>query len=67
MNGNLNKKRTSQFTIDLPDDMIQEFLEIGRKRGISVRQQIRFVFRDISRRQDLSTNSDPFTRKEHAK
>ena len=41
--------RRSQVTVELPDELIDELLEIGKLRNVSVRQQIREVFAQISR------------------
>ena len=49
-------RKQSKVTFDIPDDIVIELLEWGKVRGISVRQQIRQVFKDIYRSRGYSAN-----------
>jgi hypothetical protein len=41
-------KGRSKATFDLPDELIQELVLLGKKRHISVRQFIRMTLEDIA-------------------
>ena len=44
-----SKRKRTPFTIDLPDQLVAELLQVGVCRNVSVRQQIREAFNQISR------------------
>jgi hypothetical protein len=47
MRANLNKRK-SKVTFDIPDDLIQELVLLGRKQSVSVRQFIRLAIQNIA-------------------
>ncbi len=54
-----NKKRRSKVTVDLPDDLIQELLIIGKQNHISVRQFIRQAFSDLAGKSIIAEKHTP--------
>jgi hypothetical protein len=53
--GRLMSKKRSKVTIDLPDETIVELLVFAKKHQVSIRQLIREAFKDMTRR-DLLTS-----------
>lgn len=47
----------SNVSIDLPDELIAELLQIGKCRNVSVRQQIREAFTHLSRATEKPSSS----------